>query len=146
MANHPSWLDGLVLTTVLPDSFRFVAGEALQREGLIGFVLKRLGTEFVERHEREHGVADTDRVVALVRAGQSLVIFPEGRLARAPGLRPFHMGAFVVAAEAGVPVVPVAIRGRGPSSAPSTTSLDEDRWISPSERQSSPWARIGRRQ
>ncbi len=111
VANHPSWLDGLALATVLPCSFRFVAGEVLQSEGLIGFVLKRLGTEFVERHEREHGVADTNRVVALVRAGQSLVIFPEGRLARAPGLRPFHMGAFVVAAEAGVPVVPVAIRG-----------------------------------
>ena len=111
VANHPSWLDGLALTTVLPDSFRFVAGEVFQREGLTGFVLKRLGTEFVERHEREHGVADTDRIVAVVRAGQSLVIFPEGRLARAPGLRPFHMGAFVVAAQVGVPVVPVAICG-----------------------------------
>ncbi len=110
-ANHASWVDGLALTTVLPRSFRFVAGEVLQREGLTGFVLKRLGTEFVERSEREHGVADTDRIVALVRAGQSLVIFPEGRLARAPGLRPFHMGAFVIAAETGVPVVPVAIRG-----------------------------------
>ena len=96
---------------MLPRSFRFVAGEVLAREGLTGFVLKRLGTEFVERSEREHGVADTDRIVALVRAGQSLVIFPEGRLARAPGLRPFHMGAFVIAAETGVPVVPVAIRG-----------------------------------
>ncbi len=111
VANHPSWLDGLALSTVLPRSFRFVAGEVLQSEGLTGFVLKRLGTEFVERHEREHGVADTDRVAALARAGQSLVIFPEGRLARAPGLRPFHMGAFVVAAKAGVPVVPVAICG-----------------------------------
>ena len=96
---------------MLPHSFRFVAGEVLQHEGLSGFVLKRLGTEFVERYEREHGVADTDRVVALVQAGQSLVIFPEGRLARAPGLRPFHMGAFVVAAQAGVPAVPIAIRG-----------------------------------
>jgi acyl-CoA synthetase (AMP-forming)/AMP-acid ligase II len=53
----------------------------------------------------------TGRVVALVRAGRSLVIFPEGRLARAPGLRPFHMGAFVVAAGAGVPAVPCGIRG-----------------------------------
>jgi 1-acyl-sn-glycerol-3-phosphate acyltransferase len=111
VANHPSWLDGLALTTVLPLSFRFVAGEVLQQEGLIGFVLERLGTEFVERHEREHGVADTDRVAELVRAGRPLVIFPEGRLDRAPGLRPFHMGAFVVAAQAGAPVVPVAIRG-----------------------------------
>lgn len=56
-------------------------------------------------------MADTDRVVALIGGGHSLVIFPEGRLARAPGLRPFHMGAFVAAAEAGVPVVPLAIRG-----------------------------------
>jgi 1-acyl-sn-glycerol-3-phosphate acyltransferase len=111
VANYPSWLDGLALATVLPRSFRFVAGEVLEHEGPIGFVLKRLGTEFVERSEREHGVADADRVVALVRAGQSLVIFPEGRLARAPGLRPFHMGAFVVAAQAGAPAVPIGIRG-----------------------------------
>ena len=77
----------LVLATVLPHSFRFVAGEVLEHRGLIGFVLKRLATEFIERYEREHGVADTDRVVASVRAGQSLAIFPEGRLARAPRLR-----------------------------------------------------------
>src|SRR5271165_3329432 len=111
VANHPSWLDGLALAMVLPPSFRFAAGEVLEHEGLSGFVLKRLGTEFVERHEREHGVADTDRVVAMVGAGQSLVIFPEGGLIRAPGLRPFHMGAFVAAAQGGVPVIPVAIRG-----------------------------------
>jgi 1-acyl-sn-glycerol-3-phosphate acyltransferase len=111
VANHSSWLDALALATVLPQSFRFVAGEALEGAKLIGFTLKRLGAEFVERYEREHGVADTERLVALVQGGQSLVIFPEGRLDRAPGLRPFHMGAFVVAAEAGVPVVPVAIRG-----------------------------------
>jgi 1-acyl-sn-glycerol-3-phosphate acyltransferase len=111
VANHASWLDGLALAMVLPPSFRFVAGEVLEHEALNGFVLKRIGAEFVERHERVHGVADAERVVAIVRAGQSLVIFPEGRLARAPGLRPFHMGAFVAAAEAGVPVVPVAIRG-----------------------------------
>ena len=111
VANHPSWLDPLALAAVLPRSFRFVAGEALQSETLIGFTLKRLGAEFVERYEREHGVADTERLVALVQAGQSLVIFPEGRLDRAPGLRPFHMGAFVVAAQAGVPAVPLSIRG-----------------------------------
>jgi 1-acyl-sn-glycerol-3-phosphate acyltransferase len=111
VANHPSWIDPLALASVMPPSFRFVAAEALEHQGLKGFVLRRLGHQFVERHERELGVADTSRLTALVRAGQSLVIFPEGRLARAPGLRAFHMGAFVVAAETGVPLVPVAIRG-----------------------------------
>jgi 1-acyl-sn-glycerol-3-phosphate acyltransferase len=111
VVNHPSWIDPLVLASVIPQSFHFVAAEVLKHQGLNGLVLRRLGHQFVERHEREHGVADTDRLTGLVRAGQSLVIFPEGRLARAPGLRAFHMGAFVVAAETGVPVVPVAIRG-----------------------------------
>ena len=111
VANHPSWIDPLVLASVMPQSFRFVAAEVLQHQGLNGFVLRRLGHQFVERHERELGVADAGRLTALARAGQSLVIFPEGRLARAPGLRPFLMGAFVVAAETGVPVVPVGIRG-----------------------------------
>lgn len=111
VANHASWLDGIVLALVLPSSFRFVAGELFQRQALSGFVLKRLSTQFVERYERERGVADTDRLVGLVRAAQSLVIFPEGHLDRAPGLRGFHMGAFLIAAKAGVPTVPIAIVG-----------------------------------
>ncbi|WP_323055571.1 AMP-binding protein [Mycobacterium pinniadriaticum] len=112
VANHPSWLDGLALTAVLPSaSFRYVAGEVLEHERLNGFVLRRLGTEFVERHERERGVADTDRLVNLARAGESLVVFPEAHLSPAPGVRPFHMGAFIVAAQAGAPVVPLGIRG-----------------------------------
>jgi 1-acyl-sn-glycerol-3-phosphate acyltransferase len=116
-------------------------------EGLSGLVLKRLGTEFVERHEREHGVADTDRVVAVARAGQSLAISPEGRLACAPGLRPFRMGAFVVvvAAEAGVPVVPVAIRGTRDMLRPEHHVPDEDRSISPLVNRSSLWAWAGPR-
>ncbi|UXA08927.1 AMP-binding protein [Mycobacterium sp. SMC-2] len=111
VANHPSWIDPLALAAVMPQSFHFVAAEVLERQGINGFVLRRLGHQFVERHEREHGVADTDRLADLVRAGQSLIIFPEGRLARAPGLRRFHMGAFVVAARTGVPVTPLGIRG-----------------------------------
>src|SRR5271157_5638742 len=110
VANHPSWIDPLALASILPQWFHFVAAEVLEHQGMNGFVLRRLGHQFVERHEREHGVADTDRLATLVRGGQSLVIFPEGRLARAAGLRPFHMGAFTVAAQTGVPVVPVAIR------------------------------------
>ncbi|MFD7845848.1 AMP-binding protein [Nocardia sp. NPDC059764] len=109
--NHQSWLDGLVLAMALPRTWCFVAGEVFRHRLLSGFVLRRLGTEFVERHEREHGIADTDRLVRRVRAGQSLVVFPEGGLSRAAGLRPFHIGAFVVAAQTGAPILPVGIRG-----------------------------------
>ena len=43
--------------------------------------------------------------------GHSLVFFPEGTFGRAPGLRPFRLGAFVVAAQTGVPLVPLGISG-----------------------------------
>ncbi|WP_245713836.1 AMP-binding protein [Nocardia vaccinii] len=109
--NHQSWLDGLVLATVLPRSFCFIAGEVFEHRPLSGFVLRRLGTEFVERHEREHGIADTDRLADDVRAGRSLVVFPEGALSHEPGVRPFRMGAFVVAVRTGACVLPVGIHG-----------------------------------
>ncbi|HZE33886.1 MAG TPA: 1-acyl-sn-glycerol-3-phosphate acyltransferase, partial [Actinoallomurus sp.] len=111
VANHASWLDGATLIAALPDSCCFVVGEIYARRWLSGFVLRRLGTEFVERVDRESGVHDTAWLSTVVGRGQRLVIFPEGRLDEAPGLRAFHMGAFVSAARAGVPVVPVAIQG-----------------------------------
>jgi 1-acyl-sn-glycerol-3-phosphate acyltransferase len=114
VANHASWLDGLVLAAILPVSCRFVAGEIFARRALSGFVLRRVGTQFVERTDREQGVSDTVRLSELAGQGQPLVMFPEGRLDRAPELRPFHMGAFVTAARAGVPVVPIAVQGTRP--------------------------------
>ena len=56
-------------------------------------------------------MADAKQLPELVQAGRSLVFFPEGTFTRMPGLLPFHMGAFVTAAEAGLPIVPVVIRG-----------------------------------
>ena len=50
-------------------------------------------------------------MTAAVRAGEALVVFAEGTLTRAPGLLPFHLGGFLAAATAGVPTVPMAIRG-----------------------------------
>jgi 1-acyl-sn-glycerol-3-phosphate acyltransferase len=73
--------------------------------------LQRLGVEFVERFEAQRGVEDTARVLKAVRQGRTMVFFPVGTFRRQAGLQPFRMGAFVVAAQAGVPVVPVAIRG-----------------------------------
>ncbi len=110
VANHASWLDSLVLTAILPPRFSFVAGEVLQGQAVAGFLLRRIGAVFVERSETGHAVADAARLAHLARE-ESLVVFPEGGLSRAAGLRPFHLGAFVAATEAGRPVVPVAVRG-----------------------------------
>ncbi|MBF6221117.1 AMP-binding protein [Nocardia abscessus] len=111
VANHASLLDGIALSTILPGRFTFVAGEVFERKPLVGFLLRRVGTRFVERTERERGVAAAHHLMEAARHGESLVVFPEGGLSPVPGLRPFHMGAFVIAATAGIPVVPVAISG-----------------------------------
>jgi 1-acyl-sn-glycerol-3-phosphate acyltransferase len=88
-----------------------VAASEFSRHAVVKVFLRRLGTEFVERADRERSVADARRLLERVREGESLVIFPEGRLSEAPGLRPFHLGAFVAAASVGCAVVPVAIAG-----------------------------------
>ena len=111
VANHASYLDGIVFTAALPQPFVFVAKGELQSHFVPRVYLKRLGAVFVERFDPGRGSADARRLAELACAGTRLAFFPEGTFQRMSGLAPFHMGAFVAAAEAGVPVVPVAIRG-----------------------------------
>lgn len=111
ISNHASYLDGHVLVTALPREFVFIAKEEFKRGFVISAFLRRIGTEFIERFDMQKGAADTHRLVNIAQQGQALFFFPEGTFTRRPGLLPFHMGAFISAAEAGVPVVPIAIRG-----------------------------------
>ena len=111
IANHQSYLDGLVVSAVLPTDFAFVAKRELVESWLAGLFLRSLGTAFVERFDPKGSVADARRLADLLRAGESLIIFPEGTFERRPGLRSFYMGAFMAAAEAEVPIAPSAIVG-----------------------------------
>jgi 1-acyl-sn-glycerol-3-phosphate acyltransferase len=111
VVNHASYVDGLVLAAVLPGQPVFVAKKELDAQAVAGPFLRALGTLFVDRTDPEGGVEDTQTALAAAQAGRALVFFPEGTFTRAPGLRPFRLGAFVIAARAGLSVVPVALRG-----------------------------------
>jgi 1-acyl-sn-glycerol-3-phosphate acyltransferase len=111
IANHASYLDGIVLVATLPRELGFVAKAELGRRLVPRLFLRRIGAEFVERFDHRQGVADARRTAQVLHGGRSLCFFPEGTFERMPGLAPFHMGAFVVAAQAGAPVVPIVIRG-----------------------------------
>jgi 1-acyl-sn-glycerol-3-phosphate acyltransferase len=111
VVNHASYLDGLVLLAVLPEPIGFVAKRELREQFIPRVYLQRLGTEFVERFAAHESVQDARRLEVALRAGRALVFFPEGMFTRVPGLQPFRMGAFLVAANTGIPVVPVAICG-----------------------------------
>jgi 1-acyl-sn-glycerol-3-phosphate acyltransferase len=111
VANHASYLDGVVLSAAIPGELTFVAKSEFKRQVFAGTLLKRLGALFARRVDPRGGVADTEAQIRAAKAGERIVSFPEGTLTRMPGLLPFHLGAFVVAAEAQIPVIPVTIRG-----------------------------------
>jgi len=110
VTNHASYVDSLILAAVLPAGVHFAAKRELGALPAAGWLMRRFGTRFIERFDTEQAIEGARELVEAARAGESLVIFAEGTFTRAPGLRSFHMGAFVVAAQSGRPVVPVALR------------------------------------
>jgi len=122
VANHASYLDGMVLVAALPAPYRFVAKRELLQSLVPRVYLRRLGADFVERFSPKQSVADADRLAAVARVGPPLAVFPEGTFRRSPGLLAFHLGAFAAAVQARVPVVPVAIRG-------SRLALAAEEWL-----------------
>ncbi len=111
-ANHSSYLDGLILLAALPErSYSFAAKSELKDTRLTRRFLQAIGTDFVERTDIRQGVEDAERLAEAVRAGRTPIVFAEGTFTRNAGLLPFRMGAFVIAAQTGVPLLPVTIRG-----------------------------------
>jgi 1-acyl-sn-glycerol-3-phosphate acyltransferase len=111
VCNHASYLDGIVLTAALPPRFGFVIKREMAGVPFAAALLRRLGSEFVERFDRQRGASDARRVLRNAIQGHSLVFFPEGTFTRTPGLLKFHTGAFAIAARANCPLVPAVLRG-----------------------------------
>lgn len=111
VANHGSYLDGPLLLAVLPPRFGFVIKKEVLGIPLAGIALRRLGHEFVDRYHPAGSARDARRILRAAVDGSSVAFFPEGTFHARPGLARFHRGAFVTAARAGMPVVPVVIRG-----------------------------------
>jgi 1-acyl-sn-glycerol-3-phosphate acyltransferase len=103
----------VALVAALPADFpyAFVAKRELKNHVVSRLFLTGIGAIFVERFDAKQGIEDADQVAQALAGGRNPSIFPEGTFDRRPGLRAFRNGAFVIAAKANVPVVPVALRG-----------------------------------
>jgi len=111
VANHQSYLDGIILCAVLPHPVKFVAKAELLKNVIPRLFLKGIDAEFVERFDKDKSVADAHRIAQHAHAVGQVFYFPEGTFTRQPGLLPFRLGAFLTAAEAQAPVIPIIIRG-----------------------------------
>ena len=111
VVNHQSYLDGMLMLAVLPRPPRFLVKAELRKSTALAKPLARLGALFVDRFDAAGGIASMRVAAAALAAGELLVIFPEGTFKRMPGVLPFHMGAFAIAAQTQVPLVPIALSG-----------------------------------
>jgi 1-acyl-sn-glycerol-3-phosphate acyltransferase len=111
--NHESALDILALLKVLPRNVRFIAKRELFQIPIFGWYMRIGGHVEVDRANHAQALQSLRRAGQSVRGGTSLIVFPEGTRSRDGRIHPFKKGPFVVAMEAGIPVVPVAISGAG---------------------------------
>jgi 1-acyl-sn-glycerol-3-phosphate acyltransferase len=124
MSNHRSQFDILAVASVLGDfQLRWVAKKELLRVPAFGWALRHTGHIIIDRGDTAQAVASLRAARAKMQAGISVMIFPEGTRAR-PGqdLLPFKKGGFMLALDAGVPVVPIVVRG-------SAAVLPRDSWL-----------------
>ena len=111
VANHSSYIDGVLVQAYLPPRFSYVIKGEMGRVPVVGFLLRRIGSKFVERFDTSGSARDARQLLKAASAGESLGFFPEGTFVTEPGLGRFRPGAFAAAIKAGVPVVPIVISG-----------------------------------
>jgi len=110
VSNHVSWFDVLTLAAVLP-RYKFVGKAELFRIPLFGHAAHAAGMIAIERENRKSAFESYKVAAEQIRAGASVVVFPEGTRGRSYALRQFKKGPFVLAVAAGVPIVPTIVHG-----------------------------------
>lgn len=111
--NHESMLDIPCAFAAIPSNLRFVAKHSLKYVPFLGWYMWLTGMVFVNRGKREQAFASLRKGGERIRNGATILAFPEGTRTGRGRILPFKKGVFVLALEAGVPIVPVAISGSG---------------------------------
>jgi 1-acyl-sn-glycerol-3-phosphate acyltransferase len=111
VSNHVNSLDIPAAMVGLPRPFLYVARHEIRGWPVVGWVLEKTACLFIDRSNARASVRDLRRVAERIQGGDSVLLYPEGGRSHAHELRPFMRGPFVLAIEAGVPVVPVTLIG-----------------------------------
>lgn len=111
VANHASYVDGVILQAVLPSRFSFVIKGEANSMPFLGFLLRRVGARFVDRFSAVGSARDARKLIRAASKGESLAFFPEGTFLPEAGLGKFRAGAFAAAINGNVAVAPVVISG-----------------------------------
>lgn len=113
MSNHQGNFDILSLFMAIPKQFSWIAKEELFAIPVFGHSMRRAGYVPLDRSDGRRAFKSIETAAAMIKKGKSVVIFPEGTRTTDGNLLPFKRGGFLLAAKAGVPIVPVTINGSG---------------------------------
>lgn len=111
MANHESWLDIPALLVAIPGQVRFLAKKSLFSIPFLGWAMTAMGFIPVDRENRRQAVRSFEEAAARIRAGRSVLVFPEETRTPTGELLPFQRGGFLIALKAQLPIVPVGLEG-----------------------------------
>jgi putative phosphoserine phosphatase/1-acylglycerol-3-phosphate O-acyltransferase len=112
--NHQSKADVVIIARLLRRDIAGVGKKEIKKMPLIGMTLELAGTVFIDRENASSAIEAMQPLVDAMRIeGKSVVIAPEGTRTISPRLAPFKKGAFHLAIQAGVPIVPIVIHNAG---------------------------------
>lgn len=124
-SNHQGIFDIPVLQGLLPLQFRWVSKESLFKIPVIGWTMTLAGYISIDRASTTKSLKSLKRAAERIKAGTSVLIFPEGTRGPDRKLLPFKRGLFMIGTQSGVPLVPISISGT------SRIMKDHSVWIRP---------------
>lgn len=110
-SNHQSHFDIFVLYGYLPVDLRWVMKMELRKVPFLGAACEKIGHVYIDRSNRERALASLNEAKSRIVNGTSIIFFPEGTRSETGKLRPFKKGAFKMAIDLGLPILPVTIEG-----------------------------------
>ena len=110
ISNHRSYLDTATLFAYAGPRIGVLAKKELLKVPILGYGMGYVNVMAIDRSNRDRAIQTTEAATARIRSGRSFGVFAEGTRAKPGDFLPFKKGAFYMAAQAGVPIVPVAIK------------------------------------
>lgn len=114
MCNHQSNFDILVLFSALPAQFRWIAKAELFKIPLFGRSMRGAGYISIERKDRRKAIQSLKQAAERIKTGTSVMIFPEGTRSPDGNIGEYKKGGFILAYDAGVPIIPIVLNGTWP--------------------------------
>jgi 1-acyl-sn-glycerol-3-phosphate acyltransferase len=110
-ANHQAAADILLVLAYLPTTFRFAIKKELFKIPVFGWYLRKAGYISIDRKSTLSAYRTVEKIIEIIKTGESVLIFPEGTRTRTGELGRFKRGSLLAALKSGAPIIPVAISG-----------------------------------